>query len=205
MTYSGYIRMEQQSALIGIYEKTDPPTIWDDGTPWEAEHELFAPDYDRIMPFLEKAIERMPILAERGIKREVHGAIPMPPDGQMLLGPTPGLSNFWNCCGSHVGIAWGPGAGKYLAQWMVHGSAEINMRDFDPRRFGPLPRDHQIQRAKEDYILRHEIPYPGRQRYRCPAAEDQPVVRATQGPGRGTRGSLQLGAAALVLARRPAA
>jgi len=165
MTYSGYIRMEQKSGLIGIYEKTDPRTIWDDGTPWEAENELFEPDYDRVMPYLEKALERMPVLEQYGIKREVHGAIPMPPDGNMLLGPAPGLRNYWCCCGSHVGIAWGPGAGKYLAQWMVHGSAEINMRDFDPRRFGAFAdRDYQISRAKEDYVLRHEIPYPGRHR-----------------------------------------
>lgn len=165
MTYSGYIRMEQKSGLIGIYEKTDPKTIWDDGTPWEAENELFEPDYDRIMPYLEKALERMPVLENYGIKREVHGAIPMPPDGHMLLGPAPGLKNYWCCCGSHVGIAWGPGAGKYLAQWMVHGSAEINMRDFDPRRFGGYAdRDYQIDRAKEDYVLRHEIAYHGRQR-----------------------------------------
>ena len=165
MTYSGYIRMEQKSGLIGIYEKTEPRTIWDDGTPWQAENELFEADYDRIMPYLEKALERMPVLERYGIKREVHGAIPMPPDGNMLLGPAPGLRNYWCCCGSHVGIAWGPGAGKYLAQWMVHGSAEINMRDFDPRRFGPFAdRDYQIERAKEDYVLRHEIPYPGRHR-----------------------------------------
>lgn len=165
MTYSGYIRMEQKSGLIGIYEKTDPKTIWDDGTPWEAENELFEPDYDRIMPYLEKALERMPVLENYGIKREVHGAIPMPPDGHMLLGPAPRLKNYWCCCGSHVGIAWGPGAGKYLAQWMVHGSAEINMRDFDPRRFGDYAdRDYQIDRAKEDYVLRHEIAYHGRQR-----------------------------------------
>lgn len=167
MTYSGYIRMEQKSGLIGIYEKTDPRTIWDEGTPWEAEHELFDADYDRIMPYLEHALERMPVLANYGIKREVHGAIPMPPDGNMLLGPAPGLRNYWCCCGSHVGIAWGPGAGKYLAQWMVHGAADISMRDFDPRRFGPYAddRDYQIARAKEDYVLRHEIPFPGRQRH----------------------------------------
>ena len=166
MTYSGYIRMEQKSGLIGIYEKTDPKTIWDDGAPWGAENELFEPDYDRIAPFLEKALERLPVLADYGIKREVHGAIPMPPDGNMLLGPAPGLENYWCCCGSHVGIAWGPGAGKYLAQWMVRGTADINMRDFDPRRFGHwIDREQEIARAKEDYVLRHEIPYPGRQRH----------------------------------------
>lgn len=165
-TYSGYIRQEQKAGLIGIYEKTNPATIWDDGAPWEAENELFEADYDRIMPYLEQALIRMPLLENYGIKREVHGAIPMPPDGQMLLGPAPGLTNYWCCCGSHVGIAWGPGAGKYLAQWMVHGTAEINMRDFDPRRFGPyIDREYEIERAKEDYVLRHEIPYPGRQRH----------------------------------------
>ena len=72
---SGYIRMEQKSGLIGIYEKANPNTVWLDGTPWEAESELFDPDYDRIMPWLENAMERMPILARLGIKREVHGAI----------------------------------------------------------------------------------------------------------------------------------
>ncbi len=159
---SGYIRMEQKSGLIGIYEKANPNTVWDDGTPWEAEHELFEPDYDRILPWLENAFERMPVLAELGIKRTVHGAITHPPDGNMLLGPAPGLEGFWCCCGAQIGLAWGPGAGKYLAQWMMHGTAEINMRDFDPRRFGAFAdRSYQITKAKEDYLLRHEIPYPG--------------------------------------------
>jgi len=185
MTYSGYIRMEQKSGLIGIYEKSQPATIWDDGTPWDVEHELFQADYDRIMDHLEHALERMPVLANYGIKREVHGAIPMPPDGNMLLGPTPGLKNSWCCCGSHVGIAWGPGAGMYLAQWMVHGSAEISMRDFDPRRFGAFAydRDYQIERAKEDYVLRHEIPYPGRQRHACRPRKTSPLYEKLKARG----------------------
>ncbi len=159
---SGYIRMEQKSGLIGIYEKANPNTVWDDGTPWESENELFEADFDRIMPWLENAFERMPVLAELGIKKTIHGAITHPPDGNMLLGPAPGLDDFWCCCGSQVGIAWGPGAGKYLAQWMVHGAADINMRDFDPRRYGDFAnRNYQITKAREDYILRHEIPFPG--------------------------------------------
>ena len=157
---SGYIRMEQKSGLIGIYEKANAASVWDDGTPWEAENELFEPDYDRIMPWLENALERMPILADKGIKSVVHGAITHPPDGNMLLGPS-GLKNFWCCCGSQVGIAWGPGAGKYLAQWMVRGAADVSMRSFDPRRFGArIDDDYRINKAREDYLLRHEIPYP---------------------------------------------
>ncbi|MCZ6487273.1 MAG: FAD-dependent oxidoreductase [Gammaproteobacteria bacterium] len=157
---SGYIRMEQNSGLIGIYEKANVTSVWDDGTPWESENELFEPDYDRIMPWLENALERMPILADRGIKSVVHGAITHPPDGNMLLGPS-GLKNFWLCCGSQVGIAWGPGAGKYLAQWMINGAADVSMRSFDPRRFGArMDDEYRIEKAKEDYLLRHEIPYP---------------------------------------------
>lgn len=164
---SGYIRMEQKSGLIGIYEKANATTIWDDDTPWEVENELFEPDYDRIMPWLENALEHMPVLAERGIRRVVHGAITHPPDGNMMLGPS-GIRNFWLCCGSQVGIAWGPGAGRYLAQWMVHGSADINMASFDPRRFGArIDETYRIEKAKEDYLLRHEIPFPHLDRPAC--------------------------------------
>ncbi len=158
---SGYIRMEQKSGLIGIYEKANPNTVWEDGCPWEAENELFEPDYDRIMPWLENAMERMPILAELGIKREVHGAISHPPDGNPLIGPAPGLANYWLNCGCQIGIGWGPGLTRELARWMVHGSADISMREFDPRRFGPYAdQDYQVTKAREDYLLRHEIPYP---------------------------------------------
>ncbi len=164
---SGYIRMEQKSGLIGIYEKANATTTWDDGTPWEEENALFSPDYDRIMPWLENSMERMPIYSELGIKQVIHGAITHPPDGNMLLGPS-GVENFWLCCGSQVGIAWGPGAGKYLAQWMVHGSADISMASFDPRRFGAnIDREYQLEKAKEDYLLRHEIPFPALDRPAC--------------------------------------
>ncbi|MEM0945110.1 MAG: FAD-dependent oxidoreductase, partial [Pseudomonadota bacterium] len=158
---SGYIRMEQKSGLIGIYEKADPNTVWLDGCPWEAENELFEPHYDRNMPWLENAMHRMPVLAELGIKREVHGAISHPPDGNPLIGPAPGLQNYWLNCGCQIGIGWGPGLTRELARWMVHGAGEINMRDYDPRRYGEFADGrYQVTKAREDYLLRHEIPFP---------------------------------------------
>ena len=164
---SGYIRMEQQSGLIGIYEKANAATVWDQGTPWASENELFEPDFGRIMPWLENAMERMPVFAELGIRRVVHGAITHPPDGNMLLGPCK-IPNYWLCCGSQVGIAWGPGAGKYLAQWMTHGAADISMNSFDPMRFGArLDDTYRIEKAREDYLLRHEIPFPALDRPGC--------------------------------------
>ncbi|WP_246660395.1 FAD-dependent oxidoreductase [Nitratireductor sp. XY-223] len=158
---SGYIRMEQKSGLIGIYEKANPNTVWEDHCPWEAENELFDADYERIMPWLENAMVRMPVFAELGIKRVVHGAISHPPDGNPLIGPAPGVKNYWCCCGTQIGIGWGPGLTRELARWMVHGAADISMREYDPRRFGAYAdKDWQIVKAREDYCLRHEIPFP---------------------------------------------
>ncbi|WP_170397027.1 FAD-dependent oxidoreductase [Ruegeria arenilitoris] len=158
---SGYIRMEQQRGLIGIYEKENPNSVWHDHCPWEYENWLFDADYDRVMPWLEESLNRMPIFAELGIQRDVHGAISHPPDGNPLIGPAPGVRNYWCCCGTQIGIGWGPGLTRELARWMVHGAADISMREFDPRRFGAYAnKDWQVIKAEEDYCLRHEIPFP---------------------------------------------
>ena len=139
ISWSLAISVWSRRRLIGIYEKANPNVVWDDHCPWEAENHLFEADYDRIMPWLENALDRMPIFAELGIKRDVHGAISHPPDGNPLIGPAPGVRNYWCCCGTQIGIGWGPGLTRELARWMVHGSADISMRAFDPRRFVPMP------------------------------------------------------------------
>jgi dimethylglycine dehydrogenase len=146
---SGYFRQEQKSGLIGVYEHTDLREAWTpSGMPaWESANELFPDDLERISPWLTRAIERMPIFGDAGIRRVINGAIPHTPDGAPLLGPAAGLKNFWMCCGTSFGIAQGGGCGKYLAQWMLHGSADINMAEFDPRRFGPFA-DEAYTRAK---------------------------------------------------------
>jgi dimethylglycine dehydrogenase len=158
---SGYIRMEQKRGLIGIYEKENSNSVWHDECPWDYENWLFDADYDRVMPWLEESLNRMPIFADLGIQREVHGAISHPPDGNPLIGPAPGVRNYWCCCGTQIGIGWGPGLTRELARWMVHGAADISMRDYDPRRFGCYAtKEWQVVKAHEDYKLRHEIPFP---------------------------------------------
>ena len=158
---SGYIRMEQKRGLIGIYEKENPNSVWHDHCPWDYANWLFDADYDRVMPYLEESLNRMPIFAELGIQREVHGAISHPPDGNPLIGPAPGVRNYWCCCGTQIGIGWGPGLTRELARWMVHGAANISMREYDPRRFGSYAnKEWQVVKAEEDYCLRHEIPFP---------------------------------------------
>lgn len=163
---SAYYRQEQKAALIGIYE-TDPRWAEEAWAPkgcpeWESESELFEGSFDKSLRHLEKVLERMPIWADSGFKRIVHGAIPHTPDANPLLGPAPGLKNYWMCNGSAIGIAQGAGAGKYLAQWMVHGEAEINMAEFDPRRFGNWCTGNYVrEKSFEDYNRMYAFSAPG--------------------------------------------
>ena len=83
--YNGYIRQERNFGLIGVYEDENAETIWTDGCPWESENELFDVNYDRTGDYISRAFERMPILADLGIKRVVRGAITHTPDGAMLI------------------------------------------------------------------------------------------------------------------------
>jgi dimethylglycine dehydrogenase len=169
---SSYIRQEQKSGLVGIYEGVGMTEAWAPrGFPnWDSDSELFPDDLDRLMPWLGRALERMPVLEEAGIRRIVNGAIPHSADGPPMLGPVAGLKNFWLCCGSSFGIAQGAGCGKYLAQWMLYGDSELNMTGFDPRRFG-VYADEDYMKAKgfQDYKMTYCTPLPGEE---LPAARE---------------------------------
>lgn len=173
---SSYYRQEQKSALIGIYETANSEECWQSrgGWPqWDSQNELFDADFDNLMPYIQRVMERMPIWAELGVKRVVCGAIPHTPDSKPLLGPAAGLRNFWQCNGASIGIAAGAGSGKYLAQWMVHGDSEINMAGVDPRRFGAYaPGDYTKAKSHEDYEYMYALHLPGEER---PASRPQRI------------------------------
>ena len=161
---SSYIRQEQDSAVIGIYEHVGMTQAWAPrGFPnWDSDSELFPEDLERLMPWLGRAMERVPGLENAGIKRVFNGAISHSADGPPMLGPVAGIKNFWMCCGSSFGIAQGAGAGKYLAQWMLHGDSEINMTGYDPRRFGGYADDdYMLAKGFQDYGLTYITPLPG--------------------------------------------
>ena len=148
-----YLREETNGVLVGPYETATAHVCWDGQPPrWDYESELEAPELDRIMPWLERATERLPLFGETGVKSIISGAITHTPDGVYLSGPAHGPKNYWMHCGASIGICQGGGAGKYLAQWMVHGQAEINMREFDPRRFGNwATKDYTAEVSVADY------------------------------------------------------
>jgi len=132
---SSYIRQEGLGFLVGPYEMWGAKPWALNGMDWAFDRELFAPELDRLMPFLERCFELTPKFQDVGVKSVVNGPITHTPDDNILAGPVAGLTNFWNLCGASIGIAQG-GVGKYMAQWMVHGQTEINMAPLDTRRFG---------------------------------------------------------------------
>ena len=165
---SSYYRQEQNSALIGIYETEVATEAWRSTggiPPWESDSELFEADYDRVMPHLSKVMERMSIWEDVGIQRVVNGAISHTPDDNPLLGPAGGLRNFWLCCGASIGIAQGAGSGKFLAQWIIHGAADVNMTSLDPRRFGAYANEVYIaDKAADAYMQMYALHIPGEER-----------------------------------------
>ncbi len=160
-----YLREETNGVLVGPYETATAHVCWDGNQPrWDYESELEPNELDRIMPWLEKATERLPLFGKTGVKSIISGAITHTPDGVYLSGPAHGPKNYWMHCGASIGICQGGGAGKYLAQWMVHGQAEINMREFDPRRFGNwASKDYTADVSIADYHHMYYCYKPGEQ------------------------------------------
>ena len=160
---SGYLRQEQNALLVGIYETTGAKKCLED-IRWDFESELLPPELERLEPWLAKACERLPLFGKYGIRRIVSGAITHTPDGNFLAGPAPGSPNYWLCCGASIGIAQSAGAGKYLAQWMVHGQTEIAMDVVDPRRFGHWANEKYCQTMSLcDYEHMYDLLAPGEQ------------------------------------------
>ena len=148
---AAYLRQEGKGLLIGPYETFGAKPWALDGMDWNFDRELFPDDLERLMPFLDRCMERMPIFAECGVKTVINGPITHTPDDNVLAGPQAGLRNFWNLCGSSIGIAQG-GIGKYMAQWMVYGQTDLNMATLDGRRFGSwADRNYCITKAIESY------------------------------------------------------
>ena len=132
---SYYLREERQGLIIGPYEKGAP--AWAvDGVSDAFGQELLVPDLERLLPYYEAAMRRVPMLEHAGIKNIVNGPIPYTPDGSPLVGPAWGLKNYWLAEGFSFGITAAGGAGKVLAEWIINGEQPIDLWDIDPRRFG---------------------------------------------------------------------
>ena len=175
---SCYYRRELDGLIIGPYERVGAKTYGVDGIDWDLHFHLTPPDHDVLMPWLELAAQRIPVFAEAGIRTTISGPITHTPDSGYLMGPAPGLKNYWVCAGASIGVTQGPGAGKYLAQWMVHGQTEINVAEMDPRRFGPhtYPKGPFAEaKAIDEFHEMYQVRSPGEERFAGRPIKTTPV------------------------------
>ena len=159
-----YIRQDQQGVLVGIYEVDHKH--WNiDGAPWDYGFDLIPEEIDRIAGELEMAWRRYPVLQRVGVKRWVNGAFTFSPDGNPLVGPVPGMRNYWLACGVMAGFLQGGGVGKSLAEWMIDGEAEADVWPMDIARYGPFAsnREYIRQTTGQFYSRRFVMTYPNEQ------------------------------------------
>ncbi len=161
---SWYMREEAGGLLLGPYE-AGAPACYLDGPSADSEYELFQEDLDRLAPHIETAIARVPAFGEVGIKKVYNGAIAYTPDGSPIVGPAPGLRNFWLNEGHSFGITAAGGAGWQLAEWIVEGEPSVDMLGVDPRRFGPYAQAGYLKEKNEEaYAKVFTIHYPDEER-----------------------------------------
>ncbi|MEP7084860.1 MAG: FAD-dependent oxidoreductase, partial [Betaproteobacteria bacterium] len=155
-----YMRQEGRGMLIGTYEKRGVPWAERD-TPWNFTHELLPPDLDRITPSLEVGFQHFPPLEHAGIKRIVNGPFTFAPDGNPLIGPIRGLSNYWVACGVMAGFSQGGGVGLALANWMTRGDPGFDVWAMDVARFGDWATPgYTNAKVRENYSRRFRIRFP---------------------------------------------
>src|SRR5207247_3956540 len=76
-----------------------------------------------------------------GVKLAINGLLSLTPDGMPILGESPEVKGLW--AAAAIWIKEAPGIAKAVAQWMTHGSSEIDAHASDIARF----HDHQKNRT----------------------------------------------------------
>jgi len=155
-----YFRQERQGMLLGTYEPKGTP--WKvSGTPWDFGHELLQPDLDRIADRLEMSFERIPAIGEAGIKDMINGPFTFGPDGNPMIGPVPGMKNYWCAIGVMAGFCQGGGVGLTMAEWMIDGEPSIDVWAMDVARFGDYASpDWGTIKSTENYERRFVMTFP---------------------------------------------
>ena len=155
-----YLRQEGRGLCIGFYEQPCRPWAVN-GTPWDFGHELLADNFDKIEDSIAFAYKRFPALESAGVKSVIHGPFTFAPDGNPLVGPVPGMRNYWSACAVMAGFSQGGGVGLTLAQWMVEGEPERDVFAMDCARFGAwITPGYTVPKVIENYQRRFSVSYP---------------------------------------------
>jgi len=145
-----------------LYDPEDIPSV-EQAALSPTEFPFTQPDFDLQM---QHALELMPeIVGDEsvGVKYAINGILSLTPDGMPVLGESPDVKGLWSAAA--VWVKEGPGTGKALAEWMVHGESEIDLHSSDIARFHEhqKTRAHVRARAAEGFNKTYGIVHPSEQ------------------------------------------
>jgi glycine cleavage system aminomethyltransferase T/glycine/D-amino acid oxidase-like deaminating enzyme len=148
-----YYREEVGGLMLGLFEPVAAP--WGlDGIPEDFSFGELPPDWDRMMPFIETAMARIPAVREAGIRKLFCGPESFTADLGMLVGEAPELKNFFIAAGMNsLGILMGGGVGQILAQWIVDGLPPVNVSGMSIERMVPFQNTPKYLRDRTVEIL----------------------------------------------------
>jgi len=142
-SHYGYYREEVGALMVGLFEPDCAP--WKiNSIPNDFSFGEIKPDWDRMTPFLEKAMSRVPITMEIGIKKFFCGPESFTPDLQSIIGEAPELRNYFVAAGlNSIGILAAGGLGRIIAHWIINGTPDIDITGFN------IDRLHIYQNTSE--------------------------------------------------------
>lgn len=161
-----YYKEDAGKILLGAFEPESKPWAME-GIPDSFEFDQLQEDFDHFEPILEKAVERVPLLAEAGIHTFFNGPESFTPDDAYHLGLAPEMDNVWVAAGfNSIGIQSAGGAGMALADWMDSGEKPFDLGDVDISRMQPFQGNKQylFERSKETLGLLYADHFPYRQK-----------------------------------------
>ncbi len=160
----GYYREEGGGLMLGLFEPVCAP--WRvDGIPADFSFGELPPDWDRMGPYLETAMARVPITEQTGIRKFFCGPESFTPDLLPIVGEAPELKNFFVAAGlNSIGILTGGGIGRTVAQWIIEGSPGIDVTGINIDRLHPYQSNPQYRatRTVESLGLVYATHYPNR-------------------------------------------
>ncbi len=161
---NAYYREETGGLMIGLFEPDCAP--WRvEGIPEDFSFGEIPPDWDRLTPFLEKAMQRVPVALESGIRKFFCGPESFTPDLAPVIGEAPELRNYFVAAGlNSVGIITGGGYGRVLAHWILNGRPDVDVTGINIDRFHRYQcnPEYRRQRALESLGLVYACHYPDR-------------------------------------------
>jgi 4-methylaminobutanoate oxidase (formaldehyde-forming) len=159
-----YIRPEGAGLMVGLFETVCAP--WHvDAIPTDFSFGSIPPDWDRMGPYLEAAMGRVPAALDAGVHTFFCGPESFTPDLQPLIGEAPEVRGYFVAAGlNSIGILTGGGWGRVLANWITTGNPGVDVTGVNIDRLHPYqatPR-YRATRTVESLGMVYECHYPGR-------------------------------------------